>query len=155
MQASVPELTKRSFSTEGKQCVTSSARSASAAMRRSEARALCCGLLDGLDDGRKGVAEDHRAPGAEEVEVAIAVFVEEVGALGVGDEGWVAAYGAEGTDGRVDAAGEKFLGAKLQVAGVGEGAGHVFSIGWRGCPVPDGEEHLWTVLKVGFGICHR
>ena len=95
----------------------------------SEAGAFGGGLLDGLDDGREGVAEDHGAPGAEEVEVAVAVFVEEVCAFGVGEEWRVAAYGAEGADGRVDSAGEEFFGALLQVAGAGEGAGHVFSIG--------------------------
>jgi hypothetical protein len=77
------------------------------------------------------VAEDHRAPGTEEVEITIAVGVEEIGAFGVGHEGGVAAYGAEGSDGRVDAAGEKSFGTKLQVAGAGEEAGHVFSIGGR------------------------
>jgi hypothetical protein len=77
------------------------------------------------------VAEDHRAPGTEEVEITIAVGVEEIGTFGVGHERGVAAYGAEGADGRVDASGEKLLGAKLQLAGAGEEAGHVFSIGGR------------------------
>ena len=87
----------------------------------SEACALGCGLLDGFDDGRKGVAEDHGAPGAKEVEVTVAVFVEEIGAFGVREEGRVAAYGAEGSDGRVDASGKEFFGALLQVTGAGEG----------------------------------
>ena len=90
----------------------------------SEAGAFGCGLLDGLDDGREGVAEDHGAPGAEEVEVAVAVRVEEVGPFGVSHERRVAADGAEGADGRVDSAGKEFFGA-LQVAGAGEAAGHV------------------------------
>jgi hypothetical protein len=38
----------------------------------------------------------------------------------------VAAYGAEGTHGRVDATGKEFFGAELQVAGASEGSGHVF-----------------------------
>ena len=86
------------------------------------------GALDGFDDGREGVAEDHGAPGAEEVDVAIAVGVEEVGAFGAGDKGWVAANGAEGAHGGVDAAGEEFFGAKLELARASVGAGHVFSI---------------------------
>ena len=79
----------------------------------SEAGAFRGGLLDGFDDGGEGMAEDHGTPGAEEVEVAVAVFVVEVSAFGVGEEGWVAAYGAEGADGRVDSAGKKFLSALL------------------------------------------
>jgi hypothetical protein len=76
------------------------------------------------------VAEDHRAPGAEEVEVAVAVFVEEECALGVSDERGIAAYGTEGPYGRVDASRKEFLGALLQVAGASEGARHLFhSIG--------------------------
>ncbi len=44
-------------------------------------------IADGLDGGRKSVAEDHGSPGAEEVEIAVAIFVVEPGALGVGEEG--------------------------------------------------------------------
>jgi hypothetical protein len=75
------------------------------------------------------VAEDHGAPGAEEVEVTVAIGVEEIGTLGVGDEGWVAAYGTEGSNGRVDASGKKLFGALLQMAGAIEAAGHASSIG--------------------------
>jgi hypothetical protein len=70
------------------------------------------------------VAEDHRAPGAEEVEVAIVVGVIEVGTFGVVDEGGMAAYGAEGSDGGVDTAGEELFGALLELVGAGEGAWH-------------------------------
>ena len=75
------------------------------------------------------MSENHRAPGAEEVEITIAIGVEEIRALGVGHERGVAAYRAKGPHGRVDASGEKSFGTKLQVAGVGEAAGHEFSIG--------------------------
>jgi hypothetical protein len=75
------------------------------------------------------VAEKHRTPGAEEVQVTIAIGVEEIGTLGVRHEGRFAAYRAEGTDGRVDASGEKSFGTKLQVAGAGEVATHASSIG--------------------------
>ena len=78
------------------------------------------GSFDGLDDRRKGVAEDHRPPGAEVVDVAVAVGVGEPRALGVGDERRGSADGAEGPDGRVDAAGEVSLGALLE--GLGSGA---------------------------------
>ncbi len=95
----------------------------------SEAGAFGGGLLDGFDDGREGVAEDHGTPGAEEVEVAVAVFVEEICAFGVGEEGWISAYGAEGADWRVDSAGEEFFGALLQMTRAGEATGHEISIG--------------------------
>lgn len=75
------------------------------------------------------MAEDHGAPGAEEVEVAVSVFVEEPGALGVSEEGRVSAYCAKSTDGRIDAPREEFFGALLQLAGAGEDAGHGSSIG--------------------------
>ena len=94
----------------------------------SEARATGGRLLDGLDHGREGVAEDHGPPGAEEVEVAVAVDVVEVGSFGVADERRVTADGAEGPDGRVDASGKKQFGTKLQVARVSEVAGHGLSI---------------------------
>ena len=97
----------------------------------SEAGALGGGLLDGFDDGRKGMAKDHRPPGAEEVEVAVAIFVVEVCAFGVGEEGWVSAYGAEGADGRVDASWEEFFSTLLQVTRTGEATSHAFSIGGR------------------------
>jgi hypothetical protein len=71
------------------------------------------------------VAEDHGSPGAEEVEVAVAVGVVEVGAVGVVDEGRVAADGAEGADGGVNAAGEELFGALLELVGAGEGAWHL------------------------------
>ena len=70
--------------------------------------------------------QDHWSPGAEEVEVAVSVCVEEVRSLGVGHEGWIAAYGTECSDRRVNASGEEFFGSLLQMAGASEGAGHVF-----------------------------
>jgi hypothetical protein len=71
------------------------------------------------------MAEDHWAPGAEEVEVTVTVLVEEPRAFGVGDEGWVAADGAEGADGRIDPSGKKGFGALLQLAGAIESERHL------------------------------
>jgi hypothetical protein len=79
------------------------------------------------------VSQNHGSPRAEEVEVAIAISVEEVRALGARDKGRIAAHSAECSHRRVDASGEKSFGAKLQLTRSGEGAGHVFSIGdWGG-----------------------
>jgi hypothetical protein len=67
------------------------------------------------------VADDHRAPGADVVDVALAVGVPHIGAFGAGDEARRAAHRTEGADGRVDAAGNGLLGAieKLLVTGHG------------------------------------
>ncbi len=119
MQASVPEETKRSFSTEGKQRVNELGQVGLGGGGGSEAGAAGRGLLDGLDDRREGVAEDHRAPGAEEVEVAVAVLVVEIGAFGMGEEGRIAADGAKGADGRVDSAGKEVF--RRDVADGGSG----------------------------------
>src|ERR1700733_4903519 len=54
---------------------------------RAEAGAVCRRFLDGFDDGRKGVAEDHGAPGAEVVDVAVAISVPEPGPFAANDEG--------------------------------------------------------------------
>ena len=53
--------------------------------RRSWSRCLTA-ASDGFDHARVAVAEDHRPPRADEVEVAVAVEVEEVRAVGAGDE---------------------------------------------------------------------
>ena len=59
------------------------------------------GVLHGGDDLGVGVAHEHRAPGAEQVDVVVAVHVGEVAALGGGDEAALPADGTEGPDGRV------------------------------------------------------
>ena len=59
---------------------------------------------DRLDDARVGVAEDQRAPGADPVDVGVAVGVEDAVALGAVDEDRVAADRAHRPDRRVDAA---------------------------------------------------
>jgi hypothetical protein len=56
------------------------------------------------------VAEDHRAPGADVVDVALVVLVDDVGAFGVLEEQRRAADALERADRRVDAAGDVLLG---------------------------------------------
>ena len=56
-----------------------------------------------------GVAEDHRAPGADVVDVAVAVEVEEIRPLGPVDEDRLAADAAEGPGRAVHAAGHELL----------------------------------------------
>jgi len=45
---------------------------------------------------RVAVAEDHRAPGADVVDIALVILVDDVGALGVLEEQRCAADAAEG-----------------------------------------------------------
>ena len=79
------------------------------------------------------MAEDHRTPGAEVVDVAVAIGVGEPGTLGALNEGRFAAYGAKGANGRVDSAGEKALRTLLQGLGAGAGLGAhgVFSLAYE------------------------
>jgi len=69
------------------------------------------------------VAEDHRAPGADVVDVAVAVSVDQEGTLGADDHGRVAAHGAEGANGGIDPAGQELLCALLELARTDVGAG--------------------------------
>ena len=62
------------------------------------------GFLHGFHHLGSGVAENHRPPGAEVIEVAIAVGIPEIGALGADDEGRLAADSAKRTHRRIDAA---------------------------------------------------
>jgi hypothetical protein len=72
------------------------------------------------------VAEDHRPPRPEEVEVPVAVCVEEISAFGMSDKGRLAAHSTKGADRRIDAAGKKFFSALLQLAGAGVRLRHLF-----------------------------
>ncbi len=69
------------------------------------------------------MAQDHRSPGAEVVDVAVAVGVGEIGAFCALDKRRSAADRAEGPHGRVDAAGKEALGALLEGVGTGAGGG--------------------------------
>ncbi len=75
MVASVPELTSRSRSTGGDAADDLGGQLGLRRRRRAERQAVGGGPLHGLDDGRVGVAEDHRPPRAHQVDVAVAVGV--------------------------------------------------------------------------------
>src|SRR6185312_15751845 len=79
-----------------------------------KAGAALGGLLNGLHRGRKRMAQQHRPPGTEEVDVAVAVGVRKPGATGAGDKWWMTADSAKCADGRVDATGQQLLGAFLK-----------------------------------------
>ena len=78
--------------------------------RRAIARAPREGLPHRLDHGGGGVAQDERAPRAEEIDVGAAVDIRDAAALGAPDEEGSAAHAAKGPDGTVDAAGKHTLG---------------------------------------------
>ena len=70
---------------------------------------------------RMAVAEDHRAPGADIVHVALVVLVQYIGAFGVLEEQRGAADALEGAHRGVDPAGNVFLGVVEQRFGTGHG----------------------------------
>ncbi len=86
MVASVPELTSRSRSTGATRSMISAASSVSDGSRGAEAQAVGRHLLHRFDHGRVGVAQEHRAPGADQVDVAVVVRIRQPVALGRGDE---------------------------------------------------------------------
>jgi hypothetical protein len=75
-----------------------SASSISSSVGRAVAEALLGLPDDGLAHLGVVVAHDHRAPGQHVVDVALAVHVVEVGAVGAVDEDGRAAHGLEGAD---------------------------------------------------------
>src|SRR5690606_30759365 len=74
--------------------------------RRAVGQAVYGGFLYGLDNVRIGVAQNGRSPGTHVVRVLLAVCIPDVRALSAFDKARGAAHGTEGTDGRVDAAGD-------------------------------------------------
>ena len=103
MVASVPELTSRTFSTGATRATISSASSTSPGVAVPYEVPCASASCSGLDHGGMAVAEDHRAPGADQVDVAVAVDVGDVGPLSRGHEARRAADRAERADRGVDA----------------------------------------------------
>ena len=64
--------------------------------RRTEGKALVHRAMDRFFDRRVTVAEDHRPPGADVIDVALSLGVDEVRAFGAGNEARRAADGAKG-----------------------------------------------------------
>ena len=86
---------------------------------RAEREAVLDRALDRASDVRVVVADDHRAPRADVVDVALAFDVEQIGTVGACGEERLAADRLERPDGRVDAAVHALEGAreKLVVRG--------------------------------------
>ena len=78
------------------------------------------------------MTEDRWAPGADVVDVAIAIDVLDATALGATDEKRLAADIAKGADGRINAAGDEFFGnlKKLMGSGIAHGEAALSSNFW-------------------------
>src|SRR6185437_10111613 len=108
-------------------------READLALRgRAEGEAARGGVLHRADDVGVRVAEDGGAPGADVIDVGAAVLPVDARALGAGDEDGLAADGAEGADGAVDAAGDDGARALEEVSGGGVAHGDPYSSPRRG-----------------------
>ena len=130
--ASVPELTSRTFSTEGTAAMISSASSFSASVGAPKLVPRRTAASSGRHDRRMGVAEDHRSPGADVIEVAIAVDIDQVGPFGVVDEDRLAADAAERPGGAVHSPGDELFGAGEGGVALLAGHGGFFKrkVGW-------------------------
>ncbi|MNZ81428.1 hypothetical protein D3C78_1000940 [compost metagenome] len=82
--------------------------------RRAVGQAVLQLLAHRVQHIRMAVAEDHRAPGADVIHIALVVFVGDVGAFGVLEEQRRAADALERANRRVHATGNVFLGIGKQ-----------------------------------------
>ena len=79
--------------------------------RRAKREALEQRFLHRFEHRWVAVAQNHRAPGADVVDIALAVGIPKMGALGAGHKARRAAHGFEGAHWRVDATGDDGGGA--------------------------------------------
>ena len=103
--ASVPLLTRRTCSTGATRSTMASASSTSWGPGAPEGRTAGGLRLDRCHDLGMGVTQDHRSPGAHEVDVLAPVGVDDVGALAGDHEARCATHGAVRANRRVDATG--------------------------------------------------
>jgi hypothetical protein len=80
------------------------------------------GLLQCRDDAGMAVPEDHRSPGADVVDIAVAVEVVQVSPFAASEEDRLAPDSAKGAGGAVDAARNELLSAGER--GLAAGTGH-------------------------------
>ena len=76
----------RTISMDGTASMISSANARLRFRRGAERGAAADGLFDGLDNARMGVAENERSPGADVIEILVAVDVVEIRPFAAGDE---------------------------------------------------------------------
>jgi len=75
--------------------------------------------LQGREDFGMAVAQEQGAPGADVIDILVAIHVEDAGAFAAGDKGRIAAHGPEGAHRRIDAAGDELLGLAEEFFGSG------------------------------------
>ena len=119
--ASVPELTSRTFSTEGTAATIFWASRTSASVLAPNDVPRAGGLGDGPHNARRRVPEDQRPPGQDVVNVAVAVHIEDVRPLAPLHEQRVAADALERPHRRVDPAGDDAQRLGIQPSGSGMG----------------------------------
>ena len=112
IDASVPDEVIRTISADGTRVDHLGGQVDLGLGRRAEARAGRGRRGHGGDHVRMRVAGDQRPPGHDPVDVAVAVHVDQLGALAAGDEDRVAADRAHRPDGRVHAAGQELARAR-------------------------------------------
>ena len=105
----------RTISAEGTRAITSSASSTSAAVAAPKLVPRCAASSTAAMHLGVGVAEDQRAPGADPVDVAVAVDVDQLAALAALDEDRLALDLPHRPHGRVDAAGKDLQRAPVQL----------------------------------------
>ena len=93
--ASVPELTSRTFSIEGTASMINSASSLSASVGAPKLVPRTAASLHRRDHLRMGMPQNHRPPGADVVDVAIAIEIVEIGPCGALEEDRLAADAAK------------------------------------------------------------
>mmetsp|Transcript_60032 Transcript_60032/g.82502 ORF Transcript_60032/g.82502 Transcript_60032/m.82502 type:complete len:216 (-) Transcript_60032:77-724(-) len=86
--------------------------------RGTEGGALLHLLVQGLQDGVIRVANDGRAPGADVVNVLVAINIPRIRALDPVKDHRVAAHGLEGADGARDTSWHDFLGLRKDLLGL-------------------------------------
>ena len=84
-------------------------------VRSAKAGAAPGRLADGLDHGRKRVAQNHWPPGAEAVQVAVAVRIPQVRAVGPLDKRRIAPDRAKRSHRRIHAPRQQARGPRLQL----------------------------------------
>ncbi len=99
-------------------------------------------LGDGREDLGVGVPEQHRAPGADQVDVVVAVDVGQPGATGGPDEPGGSAHGIEGADRGVDP-------ARRHGAGAVEPGGRGGVVGRHRLILPDRTSHASGRSRLG------
>ena len=102
--ASVPELTRRTFSTDGTASMIISASSLSASVGAPKLVPRPAASRTASTHLRMVVPQDHRAPGADVVDVSISVDVVQIGAVAALEEDRLAADAAKRAGRAVDAA---------------------------------------------------